>query len=45
MSGRDDICLFCERVALSFTMNESHKLMTRLGLHPEIHLAKRDTGA
>ena len=30
---------------VSFTMNESHKLATPTGLHPETHPALRDTGA
>lgn len=42
--GKEDIPLF-PRVELSFTMNESHKLMTPLGLHREIHPVMRDSGA
>lgn len=42
--GKEDIPLF-PRVELSFATNESHKLMTPLGLHREIHPVMRDTGA
>ena len=44
LNKRRYICFF-SRVELSLKMNDSHKLMTPLGFHPEIHPVMGDPGA